>query len=208
MQQQDQESLVRRDAIRDSRATIEDLDGALQKHKKEAAAAIQYHKQCVAGASTSYEKLVTNFDEVMRLSGSMMSYKSPEVKRASAELVKHAAKAWFEVYLDYQQDKSVPSWNRSPQPGPTYFMSGETHYVHIFCAESCGEAAGPSRFSRNLVYSLSERVGGSNSRMILCRLLQTRLSMVRASAESFLLSTDRASARMVPLRTLVTPCKV
>lgn len=59
MQQHDQESPVRRDAIRGSRATTEVLEGALQKPKKEAAAAIQYHKQCVAGASTGYEKLVT-----------------------------------------------------------------------------------------------------------------------------------------------------
>lgn len=64
---------------------------------------------------------------------------------------------------DYQQDKSVPAWNLSPQPGPTYFMSGETHYVHIFCVESCGETTGPSRFSRNVVYSRSERVGGAKS---------------------------------------------
>lgn len=59
MQQHDQESLVRRAAIRDSRATTKVLEGALQKPKKEAAAAIQDHKQCVAGAWMGYEKLVT-----------------------------------------------------------------------------------------------------------------------------------------------------
>lgn len=42
-------------------------------------------------------------------------------------------------------------------------MSGETHYVRICCAESCGEAAGPFQFSRTLVYTRSERIDGSKS---------------------------------------------
>lgn len=42
-------------------------------------------------------------------------------------------------------------------------MSRETHYVHIFSVESCSETTGPSRSSRNVVYSGSERVGGAKS---------------------------------------------
>lgn len=42
-------------------------------------------------------------------------------------------------------------------------MSCETNYVHIFCDESCGEATGPTRFSRNVVYTRSETVGGAKS---------------------------------------------
>ena len=57
----------------------------------------------------------------------------------------------------------MPVWNQSPQPGPTYFMSGDTHYVHIFCTESCGTASGPSRFSRNIVLTRSETIGGAKS---------------------------------------------
>lgn len=79
------------------------------------------------------------------------------------DLISNASKEWFDVSSDYQQDNAVPSWNRSPKPGPTYFMSGETRYVHMFCAERCGQTTGPTRFSRNLVYSQSERVGGSKS---------------------------------------------
>jgi len=67
------------------------------------------------------------------------------------------------VSSDYQQDKSVPVWNQSPQPGPTYFMSVHTHYVNIFCAESCGSPNGRTRFSRNNVYTRSETVGGAKS---------------------------------------------
>lgn len=137
-----------------------------------------------------------------------MSDESPEVKRASAELVQHAAKNWFEVFSDYQQDKGGPSWDRFPQLGPTYFMSGETHYDHIFCAESCGEAAGPSRFSRSWCTSGVRGWVAVSRWMIPFRLLQTRLSVVRASAGRFLLCTVWASAPMVPLQALVRSCEV
>jgi len=40
-------------------------------------------------------------------------------------------------------------------------LSGETHYVHIMCMESCGVTTGASRFSRNLVHTRSECVGGA-----------------------------------------------
>jgi len=79
------------------------------------------------------------------------------------EFIEDASNSWFDVSSDYQQDKAIPSWNLSPQPGPTYFMSGETYYVHILCMESCGDASGPTRFSRNIVYSRSECVGGSKT---------------------------------------------
>ncbi|KAJ1616684.1 hypothetical protein T492DRAFT_894991 [Pavlovales sp. CCMP2436] len=62
---------------------------------------------------------------------------------------------------DYQQDKAVPYWGYSPQPGPTYFMSHLTFYVHIICAESLGQADRPSLFGRNRVYTRAQTVGGS-----------------------------------------------
>lgn len=76
-------------------------------------------------------------------------------------LVSLDSNAWFEMSSDYQQEKSVPSWNSSPQPKPTNCISGITYYVHIFCAESRGDASGPSRISINIFYTRSKRVGGS-----------------------------------------------
>eukprot|EP00173_Palmaria_palmata_P004911 Plantae.Rhodophyta-Palmaria_palmata.ctg7694.p1 GENE.Plantae.Rhodophyta-Palmaria_palmata.ctg7694~~Plantae.Rhodophyta-Palmaria_palmata.ctg7694.p1 ORF type:complete len:106 (+),score=7.59 Plantae.Rhodophyta-Palmaria_palmata.ctg7694:644-961(+) len=64
---------------------------------------------------------------------------------------------------DYQQDKQLPSWNSSPQPDQTYYLSGLTHYVHIICAASCGEATGRSRLSKNHVFIRDERVSGPNT---------------------------------------------
>lgn len=72
-----------------------------------------------------------------------------------------AARCWTDISSDYQQNKSIPAWNKSPQPGPTYYLSGLKHYVHIICCERFCHSTGPIRFSRNLVYTRSEQVGGA-----------------------------------------------
>ena len=58
----------------------------------------------------------------------------------------------FALDTDYQQDKATPFWGASPQPGPTYFYSKNTNYVHILVAHCLGEQLGPSRFARLLYY--------------------------------------------------------
>lgn len=102
------------------------------------------------------------FNELMSLVSSE-EQPSSRILTGTDDLIQHASREWFDVSSDYQQDKSVPSRNPSPQPNSTFFMSGETHYVHILCVESSGETTGTSRFSRNIVYTRSERVGGSKS---------------------------------------------
>lgn len=62
----------------------------------------------------------------------------------------------FDVSTDFQKDKGMPCWNRSSQPGATYFMSNLTLYVLIHCLYSCGHEVGMSRFSINLEYARSE----------------------------------------------------
>lgn len=161
-QQSDQASMQRQDAIREVKTAIEHMEEALMGHKNEASVAMDFHKQTVAGAAERYEVLVNMFDRVMCVTP-REGDQADGVMDVTNDFISRASKDWFEVSSDYQQDKSVPAWNLSPQPGPTYFMSGVTHYVHIFCVESCGETTGPSRFSRNVVYSRSERVGGAKS---------------------------------------------
>lgn len=161
-QQDDQGSSQRQEVMSQVRLTTSQLEDALRRHKSEASCAITYHKDAVTGVEQRYDDLAKRFATVMR-SVPVDEQPSDMDRSAQEDLIRHASEEWFETSSDYQQDKSVPSWNKSPQPGPTYFISGETHYVHMFCAESCGEAAGPSRFSRNLVYTRSERIGGSKS---------------------------------------------
>ena len=163
LQQPDQATMERIDAVSGVRRIIYDLETALDGHKAEANRDISYHKTCVSGATQRYERLATQFQSVLDNMGAMdMCTQSPLCKEEE-ELCLSSSMEWHVVSSDHQQDKLVPSWNESPQPGPTYFMSGEAHYVHIFCAESCGYPTVPPHFSRNLVYCRSERVGGSKS---------------------------------------------
>eukprot|EP00966_Prymnesium_polylepis_P322238 7378507-Prymnesium_polylepis.1 len=62
----------------------------------------------------------------------------------------------FGLDSDYQQDKATPNWGKSAQPGPTYFFSKETNYIHIMNAHACGDTAGPSRLGRNFLYIRSQ----------------------------------------------------
>ena len=138
------------------------MTAALEDHKAEAARALAYHRNCLSGAAARYADLSTRFGQILAISSETRPPTMTD-DATTKEFIEDASNSWFDVSSDYQQDKVVPSWNESPQPGPTYFMSGETHYVHIFCAESCGYPTGPPRFSRSLIYSRSERVGGSKS---------------------------------------------
>lgn len=142
--------------------TITDLEQALDKHKSEASSAITYHKGTTDYASKRHEYLAKTFSEVMR-DEAMDDESSSAALKAAEELILKASVEWFDISSGYQQVHAASSWNKSPQPGPAYFMSGATHCVHMFCAYSCGITTGPSRFSRNLVYCRSERKGGSNS---------------------------------------------
>eukprot|EP00170_Pyropia_yezoensis_P001602 contig_6943_g1606 len=162
LQQNDQATMDGHEAVQATRLVVTDLEGALKRHKNEAGRAIAYHKRCITGAAKRYAELVAMLEEVV---SNVTAVEKPSERHLALtdDLISKASKQWFDVSSDYQQDTAVPSRNRSPQPGPTYFMSGETHYGHIFCAERCGETTGPTRFSRNLVYSRSERVGGSKS---------------------------------------------
>eukprot|EP00173_Palmaria_palmata_P005360 Plantae.Rhodophyta-Palmaria_palmata.ctg9365.p2 GENE.Plantae.Rhodophyta-Palmaria_palmata.ctg9365~~Plantae.Rhodophyta-Palmaria_palmata.ctg9365.p2 ORF type:complete len:193 (-),score=33.96 Plantae.Rhodophyta-Palmaria_palmata.ctg9365:81-659(-) len=89
---------------------------------------------------------------------------SPEKRIEIAKRFASLAKSFEKnISTDYQIDKHVPLWNRSPQPGPTYFMSKKTLFVHIVTVESFGETNGPSGIQRNHVYVREERIGGSKT---------------------------------------------
>lgn len=78
---------------------------------------------------------IASFYEICKVDGVRR-----ECKRRSIEkLVDNASAHEFDISSDYQQDKSILSWNSSPRPGATYFMSAITHYVHIIVLDSLGE---------------------------------------------------------------------
>lgn len=75
------------------------------------------------------------------------------------------ARAELVMEHDYQQDKFWPSWNASPQPGPTYFMSHYTAYVHIILSPSLGNADDETKLHRNRMYVRGQCVGNKRLKL-------------------------------------------
>ena len=68
-------------------------------------------------------------------------------------------KCWLKIESDYQQDKYAPHYGKTPQPGPTYFMSHWTYYIGGVICPSLGDATGSTKTSRNVVYIRSQFMG-------------------------------------------------
>eukprot|EP00171_Calliarthron_tuberculosum_P004486 IDg4486t1 len=143
-------------AIKDVKTSLADHEIALKRHTEEAGRASKFHKDCVATAFTSYASVAAHWE-------SLMTKGSPVNDAELNQFCEESSSLWLDVSTDYQQDKAVPSWKESAQPGPTYYLSGVTNYIHIIVIESCGMSTGPTRFSRNLVYIRDERFAGSKT---------------------------------------------
>eukprot|EP00171_Calliarthron_tuberculosum_P003814 IDg3814t1 len=152
-QQNDQGTLSRQAAIVALQKQMVDLETEHDAHLKKAAVAVQHHKDLISPARKLYDEICAAWSELTR--------PGHVATEAKIDTFCELASAYvIEVSSDFQQDKLIPAWNDSPQPGTTYCMSGITFYIHILCFESCGYAAGPSRLSRNLVFVRDERVAG------------------------------------------------
>ena len=116
----------------------------------------ELYKERCAGARSEYITLMHMFSE----------YLNPEAADACvtpAKLAWAAAQLTFHVDSDYQQDKLTPFWGSSPQPGPTYFYSKDTQYIHIINCHSLGDASGASRLRRNHYYMRGQECAGSKT---------------------------------------------
>lgn len=159
-QQHDQGSLLRREALAEIENEMVDTEEELKCHRMEADAAIHNHRKCIDDAFTNYCSVSDRFYNMLTVArdGSTSAFQKESV---IDKFIEEASCLWVQISSDYQQDKSIPRWNKSPQPGPTYYMSGLTHYVHIFCIDSLGLSTGQSRMQRNRVYTRCEEIGGS-----------------------------------------------
>ncbi|KAJ1638114.1 hypothetical protein T492DRAFT_946696 [Pavlovales sp. CCMP2436] len=134
------------------------LENKLKEHRQDAEEAMGNYKKRAARARPDYLTLADHFASYLEACADLEPGEEPG---GYDELLDEIANFGFAFSSDYQQDKAVPYWGYSPQPGPTYFMSHLTFYVHIICAESLGQADGPLLFGRNRVYTRAQTVCGS-----------------------------------------------
>jgi len=158
-QQNDQGSDERQAAIRELQIQLSDIQAEKKAHLDEAQAAKEHYAAVKKGAHGKYSALVDDWNR-LREQYNQGAMTADDL----AAFAKKAAGSEFVMEHDYQQDKHVPSWNQSPQPGPTNFMSHDTIYVHIILSQSLGLSDGPTRFGRNYMYTRHQCLGdGQNS---------------------------------------------
>ena len=91
--------------IKDVEAKIEESEEILRSHKEEASAARDYYNEMTQSCSDKWNK-------IMELSN-QQSTEQLAVAQHTFTLVLSA---------DYQQNKLIPHWGRTEQPGSTYYL--------------------------------------------------------------------------------------
>lgn len=59
----------------------------------------------------------------------------------------------FDISSDYQQNKPIPAQRDLLQTGPTYYLTAETFFLHIFFANTLGVGNRPTKLGRIIVYT-------------------------------------------------------
>ena len=140
---EDAGSIVRQQRIAEINSELLSLKKIWNDHKDKAAIAQKNYKDrrnlCRERYLTTCELWV---DLILTQIGNALADAEP--------FVRLAALLEYGVDSDYQQDKTTPSWRQSDQPGPTYFMSKETNYVHIIIQHCLGSTTGDTRKQRAL----------------------------------------------------------
>jgi len=138
-------------ALTELREQLKDLEEARATHKSEATDAQDAYKRRIKGQR----------DEYLAVCAAHAAYiESPSFAALNA-IIACALAFSFGIDSDYQMDKPTPFWGKSPQPGPTYFYSKETNYLHIAVVHACGDADGPTRLDRSHCYIRSQQCAGS-----------------------------------------------
>ena len=151
---------ARKIAIAAIKQDIKDGEADRSAHVQEAALAQRVYKSTIHGAHEEYSALVAAFGSLIQAISNSTDHANETILIGNFAGAAASFKGKFSS--DYQMDKPMPAWHgKMAQPGPTYFLSKLTHYVHGICAESLGEATGATRHGRNIVYTRPEPIGGA-----------------------------------------------
>jgi hypothetical protein len=145
---------------------MEELRQAKADHLAEGQEAKDAYKQVyVNGSHVKYTMLTEQFNGLPRAafsSAGIFDASSAEAGKVTDFLdVASGFKAGLDT--DYQMDKFAPNWGKSGQPGPTYFMSHITYYVHMTTTRTLGDLAGPGRLDANRFYTREQAGVSKNS---------------------------------------------
>ena len=138
-----------------------DAASATEAAAEAAAATLSVKKYAGAAASGALVATKAALSAATLMAVDAAASASTESQQVWRRFQEQCAAFRFNIAADYQQDKSIPNWGKSDQPGPTYFMSKETYYLHLIVSFANGISEGETRFGRNLVYIRSQQCAGS-----------------------------------------------
>ena len=154
--QQPDQTLTRQAAVVELELNLAQLRQTEKEHLAEAAEAkAAYKRTYYENSHEVYTGLTKQFNSLPVAAFGPDGELLPGAPGASEvhDFLDKASKFKGGVDTDYQQDKSFPHFGKSPQPGPTYFMSHVTCYVHMLTSKTLGDLKGPGRFDANHFYT-------------------------------------------------------
>ena len=139
-------------------SAIADIEERKKLHVDSATAAKAYYRNGNEGARASFVAGTAIYNEFIDTAAKSASRAT--TAKAVAAYAKRLARVGPLVFEhDYKEDSGVPAYHASAQPGPVFFMSHATFYVHVVLSPSLGEPGGPSRLDRNHVYTRAQTLG-------------------------------------------------
>lgn len=164
--QQHDQSLPRQLALQELNSNMQELLKAKSDHLAEGQEAKEaYKKVYVDGSHMKYKNLTGQFNALPIAAFSSTGTFDPLAPEAWKVTAFLDAASDFKAGLDtdFQMDKYAPHWGKSGQPGPTYFMSHLTYYVHMTTTRTLGDLAGPGRLDANHFYTREQAGVSKNS---------------------------------------------
>ena len=160
-QQKDDMTLERVATIKELTQQVEELRDEFRSHKAEAGDAQARYKARIERARDAYLEVQLAYTRFAMAKQAVQVSGQGDFSSELEEVIRLAAQFVYALDSDYQQDKMTPFWGKSPQPGPTYFFSKETNYVHIIIQHALGDKAGPTRIPRCQYYIRTQECAGS-----------------------------------------------
>ena len=157
-QQGDQGNIERQMALKSAEGELLGILSDTADHRKECADAEDDYKGATKGKHAAYIELCGNLKQLLQLWWSDASKEQCEL--LESRLIVEASEYEDPLASDYQEEKLMPSWKASPQPGPTFFFSKRNCHVHILDAPGRGENSSASAIHKRVIYNRMETDGG------------------------------------------------
>ena len=149
-QQGDLGNIERKNALPTAENELVSIMEEQQEHRKMCNEAEEDYKAATRDAYSNHKEVCVQWELLMESWGCR---DQESISSLALKVIDLASKFVLVLASDYQEEKLIPSWKKSPQPGPTFFLSKRNIHVHILDAPSFGVNSDESRLFKRAIYS-------------------------------------------------------